>query len=110
MGGISLLFDFVMKYRIRRCNTIYSTFPIEIPTAHNKVWRIILSRTTAGRGIVIRCNGVEVLSLVLSNSTCDFTTWSENWSNDVAKITFPNKEDTASQFYRWQPGKGQDPG
>lgn len=106
IGGINLLFNPVMKYRFRRCNGTYSTFPVEIPTTNNRVWIITLSRTSAGRGIVIHCNGVKVLNVVLSNSTCNVTTWSENWSHDVAKFTFPNKEDTALQFYRWEPGKG----
>ena len=78
MGGINLLFNSVMKYRFRRCNETYSNFPVEIPTTNNRVWRMTLSRTSAGRGIVIHCNGVKVLSVVLSNSTCNLTNWSHD--------------------------------
>ena len=105
VGGFNLYFSSTIKYRIRNCDNqgYYTEFPARVPTVTSKTWRITLSETTANRQIVIHCNNVEVLNVVLSDTRCRYTTWKSDWSKTVARIYF-SVHDTASRFYRQEPG------
>ena len=48
----------------------------------------------------MHCNDKEVLNVVLSDTICSYSSWSETWSKDVGKIYFSSNYDTASDFYR----------
>ena len=99
-GGVFLYFTSPPQYHLAYCNTVYTDFPTDLPTESDKMWTISLERTSGIR-LIIECNKKEVLNVVLSDTTCSFSTWS-SWSKDVEKIRFQSS-DTASDYYR--PGK-----
>ena len=89
------------KYHIGYCSISSSLgeFKTALPIEIDKIWRITLSRTSGNKRVVVHCNGIEVVNVVISETNCDDTRWSEYWNKDVAKIYFhPN--DTASNQYR----------
>ena len=97
-GGIVFLFSTTPKYHVRECDPEGRTdFPIPLPSETVKVWKVTLTRKSVV-GLVIHCNGQEVLNLKISGSTCDFTFWSTDWGRVVEKVKFLSK-DTASDFY-----------
>ena len=97
-GGVILHFSSIPQYELWYCTSSKTNFPTALPTDTNKVWRITLTRTSGIR-LVIHCNEVEVLNVLMSDSTCNEERWSEYWSRDVEKIYF-SSSDTASYFYR----------
>ena len=103
-GGLSILFSDPAKYFLSNCISPdrAATFPTKIPTVANKVWRVMLARNSTESRVVVFCNGIEVLNVVLSETTCrdGGTEWKSGyWKKDVKKIRF-HKADTASDFYR----------
>ena len=103
-GGITFYFTSMLKYWLWECILgDHPEFQTKVPTEVNKVWRITLSRTSGERRVVVHCNEVEVLNVVLSNSTCGKDGWTLPWSKDVVKIKFEH-DDTASDLYRPEPG------
>ena len=96
-GGVILHFTSTPQYELWYC-TSKTNFSTALPTGTNKVWRISLIRTSGIR-LVIHCNDVEVLNLLLSDTTCSSSYWNGYWSRDVEKIIF-RSSDTASDFYR----------
>ena len=104
-GGITFSFKTVVKCWIWECTGgNHPKFQTSLPAEVNKVWRITLSRNLDhDRRVVVHCNEVEVLSVVLSNSTCGKDGWTLPWSKDVVKIKFEH-DDTASDLYRPEPG------
>ena len=100
-GGVFLCFTSHPQYCLGWC-TSWTNLPVNPPSATDKVWRITLTRT-AGVRIVIHCNDVEVLNTLLSQATCSRSEWSTYWNRDVTKIMFASW-DTASDYYRPQPG------
>ena len=103
VGGVILHFTSIPRYQLQYC-TFRTNFSTELPTDTNKVWRISLTRTSGIR-LVIHCNEVEVLDLLMSESTCSDFKWSIHWSRDVEKIYFSSL-DTASDYYRLR-GRGR---
>ena len=97
-GGVILPFTSIPKYQLGWCTYSTTNFPIALPTDTNKVWKVSLTRISGIR-LVIHCNDVEVLNILMSDSTCDDERWSEYWSRDVEKIRF-KYSDTASDCYR----------
>ena len=95
--GVYLYFTPTLQYYLGYCSTYYTNLPVTPPSANNKVWRITLTKT-AGVRLVIHCNEVEVLNILMSDSTCDNSEWSTYWNNDVTKIKFASV-DTASDYY-----------
>ena len=88
-------------YKLWKCHLSRKCFPVDLPRAAEKVWRI--KRVSTERRLVIHCNDVEVLNIVVSNTTCDDTGMSvARWGKKVTKISFPDT-DTASDFYRLSP-------
>ena len=100
-GGLSLYFSSTPQYWIGYCSSGYTNFSTNLPPDNDKVWRITLSRTSGIR-LVVHCNEVEVLNILMSDSTCGSSVWSDYWSREVAKIMFPSF-DTASDYYQPQP-------
>ena len=100
-GGVLLRFTSTLQYYLAWC-TYWTNLPVTPPSATDKVWRITLTRT-AGIRLVIHCNDVEVLNTLLSEATCSRSGWSTYWNRDVTKIKFCFP-DTASDYYRPQPG------
>ena len=97
-GGVILHFTSTPQYQIKRCTISRTNFPTELPTdMEEKVWKITLTKTT---GIVILCNGKEVLNFPFSHSTCEDYDWDRVWRmKDVRNIRFDDL-DTASDYYR----------
>ena len=103
VGGLRLYFRSTPQYLIGRCTTGPTNFPTNLPSDNDKVWRVTLTRTSGIR-LVVHCNEVEVLNILMSDSTCGNSNWSTNWSREVPKIRFSSLYDTASDYYQPQPG------
>ena len=103
-GGLSLYFYSTPKYWISFCSLVPTNFPTNLPSDNNKVWKVILTRTSGIR-LVVHCNEEEVLNTMISDSTCDnsYLNWSSSWSREVAEIEF-RSSDTGSDYYQPQPG------
>ena len=104
-AGFSIFFTTPPKYRIFFCVGWYGGrhFPTAIPPATDKVWMITLRKTTDIR-LVIHCNDVEVLNLLINDSTCTDRRW-DFWRLPVWGISFssyPAHMDKASDFYSEQ--------
>ena len=97
-AGFNIKFSSPPSYLIKECTQSWDTFPTNLPTVIDKVWRITLARTS-GVNLVIHCNDVEVLNVEISGTTCTDPDWSDVWSGHIDKIRFKS-EDTASDFYR----------
>ena len=95
-GRVVVRFNDIVQHRLYNCYSSYTDFPTVLPAAKDKVWRITLTRTSGIR-LVIHCNEVEVLNILMSNSTCD-------WSRHIERIRF-SPYDTASDYYRVRPGE-----
>ena len=72
-AGFSIFFTTPPKYRIFFC-VGGRHFPTAIPPATDKVWMITLRKTSDIR-LVIHCNDVEVLNLLINDSTCTDSRW-----------------------------------
>jgi hypothetical protein len=96
-GDISIWFRSPrVKYRLLYCQSIYTPFPPTLPTTVNKVWTIEM------RGYRTRmfCNGVLVLDITVSDTTCYYWRyWETEWGRDVGGILFHRDYDTASDMY-----------
>ena len=101
-GELHLFFSSTPQYYIGACSTADTNFPTNLPPANDKVLRVTLTRTSGIR-LVVHCNEVEVLNILMSDSTCGASSWSTFWSREVAKIKFYSS-DTASDYYQTQPG------
>ena len=102
-GGVILHFSSIPQYVLGACTSSWTNFPTELPTDTDKVWKITLTRTSGIR-LVIHCNEVEVLNVLLTDSTCSESSWNYYWSRDVKKILFSNW-DTASDYHKLYKGK-----
>ena len=102
VGELHFYFTSTPRYRISYCSLDYTNFPTNLPSDNDKVWRITLTRTSGIR-LVVHCNEVEVLNILMSDSTCGASSWSTFWSREVAKIKFYSRG-TASDYYQTQPG------
>ena len=100
-GGVQIYLSPSPKYYPRFCTSSWTKFPTALPNETNKIWTITLSKTSGIR-FIIHCNNKEVLNVMMSDTTCTDSNWSEKWSSDVEKIQF-SSSDEASDYYR--PGK-----
>ena len=98
-GGVELRLTSPPRYYLRYCTSNSADLPTDLPTETDKIWTIILSRTSDVR-LTIYCNNKEVLNVLMSAATCSDNEWSEMWSRDVGKIEFISTHDTSSDFYR----------
>ena len=95
-GGLNIFFK-SMKYEVFHC-TGEEEFPDNLPTETDKTWRITLSRTSGNKRVVVHCNGVEVVDVVISGTTCSKSS-NYVWDYDVAEIKFGGRG-TAPKQYR----------
>ena len=102
IGGIGLYFNSPPQYWLFLCSSSRTNFPASLPTETDKIWTITLIKTSGIR-LIMHCNNKEVVNVLMSDTTCSFSSWSGDWSRDVEKIKFSSKHDTASDYYR--PGK-----
>ena len=102
-GGVTLHFTSTPQYELYKCTYSRTDFPADLPTGEEKVWRMSLTKTPGIR-LVIHCNEVEVLNILLSDSSCRNSYWNYYWKRDVEKIRFDSL-DSASDYYRLR-GKG----
>ena len=96
VGKMFFSFDDTPKYTIGRCGN--RDFPVNLPTARNKNWRITKTKTSENVRLQIHCNDVEVVNLLFSDTVCG-AGGSEPWTKDIEKIYFDNY-DTASDYYK----------
>ena len=96
-GGFRLLFQPKPKYYLPVCKEQYVNFPVELPSATVKVWRITLNRAPEDVQLIIHCNNQEVLNVQLSD-VCTRKKWRKHWVPS-SLIRF-HKSDTASDMYR----------
>ena len=99
VGGVYLYFSSPPKYNIRWCSTSNTEFPIDLPPETDKVWTISHARTSFEVRLIVHCNNVEVINVVISDTTCSDSVWSTIWSKDV-EWTYFHSYDTASDYYR----------
>ena len=97
-AAVEIWFNSIPQYRLPYCSSSYTEFPVTLPSTTDKVWRITLTRSSGVR-FIIHCNNVEVLNVLLSDTSCDDSGWSRSWNRETAYIvTFDF--DTASDYYR----------
>lgn len=98
-GGVWLLFtSTAVQYFLYGCTISFANFPTNPPSSSIKIWKITLNKTPEIR-IKIRCNGIEVLNMLLSERTCTRASWSSYWERrDLEKIRF-SVVDNASHYY-----------
>ena len=95
---VNIYFSSTPRYFIHHCLSQTYHFTTSLPPETDKVWKITLSRVSGIR-LVIHCNDVDVLNMVISDSTCrTYDFWNTYWSRNMKKIYF-NGDDTASDFY-----------
>ena len=96
-GGFNFYFKSPAEYLVWKCMRWYNKFPSNLPTTTDKVWKITLTRTLDIR-LIIHCNEVEVVNILISDSSCNGIVWKSYWIRDVEKIWF-DSADTASDYY-----------
>ena len=96
--GVHIKFTSTPQYKLYHCNSDYTDFSTTLPDAKEKVWRITRTRTSGIR-LQIHCNDVEVLNIQLSDATCDYSSWENNWCRNVTQIRF-SSGDSASDYYK----------
>ena len=102
VGSVQIRFSSSTEYFIRYC--MHGTnFAVSLPTEVEKVWRISLNRNSGIR-LLIHCNNVEVLNILMSDSTCSDSSWSTYWgtywSRTVGKFRLRPIFNSASDYYR----------
>ena len=103
-GAFNALFSSIPQYYINYCSSSMTNFPSALPAARDKIWRITLTKTSGIR-LQIHCNNVEVLNILLSDTTCGRSDWSNYWNRKIEKIRF-GPFDSVSDYYRLShPGK-----
>jgi hypothetical protein len=93
--GIEIVFTSPGEnYFLMSCLDSPTPFPPTLPTTVNKVW------TIEKRGYRTRmfCNGVLVLDITVSDTTCHRSYWETEWGREVGGILF-NRWDSASDMY-----------
>ena len=104
-GSVLIKFDTVIEYQIGWCSKFYIPFPVTLPTRTQKTW--IFTYNYADKNLVFYCNGVQVLNVVLSDSTCNrYYKWSNFWNNKPTQIKFYSKLDDVSDSYSIYSKKG----
>ena len=96
-GGFILFFTSTPRYQLRSCTRGGTNFPA-LPTTLVKDWKITLTKSLGIR-LVIHCNEIEILNVLVSDTTCEDSSWKNVWNRDVDKIRF-FEDDTASDYYR----------
>ena len=102
-GGFYIIFKSPPLFRVPFCGHLIN-FPTTLPSETDKVWRITQTRNSGVIGLTVHCNDVEVVNVVISNTTCGDIRWSWYYTRDREMIKF-HKVDTASDYYRAAPSK-----
>ena len=100
-GGIDLFLTTLPHYKLPSCITNRVDLPTNLPSDTDKVWQVILTKKSGARHILLLCDSMEVVKLVMSDSTCSSADWNI-WSQDIKKIQFTSN-DNASDFYLSHP-------
>ena len=99
-AGLNIYFDSTLKYYLHYCSgRTRRDFPTSVPTKREKVWRITKTRSSDGIRLQIHCNDVEVLNVLLSDTTCEDSRWRMYWNRKVERMNF-NWDDAATDYYR----------
>ena len=101
-GRFLLFFTSTLQYKIHGCTPSRTNFTALIPDAREKIWRVTKTNTSGIR-LTIHCNEVEMVNIVMSNTTCGDDAWSSIWDKEIKKIHFP-PGDTASDYYKLSTG------
>ena len=110
-GAVLIKFYTQIKYMIGWCNSAYTAFPVTLPTSTQKTW--IFTYDYAEKRVQMFCNGVQVLSVVLSDSVCTRSIWGEAttkwidyWERKPTQIDFVLKDDASDSYcISSKPGK-----
>ena len=96
-GGVWIGFYTQIRYNIGSC-TIWTPFPVKLPTETQKTWTITYNYTE--QRVVYYCNEVQVVNVVLSDSTCTGDNWRKYiWERKPTQIKFHSRETAASDSY-----------
>ena len=99
-GAFNVFFRSIPRYYINYCSSSLTNFPSALPVARDKIWRITLTKTSGIR-LQIHCNNVEVLNILLSDTTCGGRDWSTYWDRKIWKMKFTTSDIfTAADSYR----------
>ena len=103
-GRVGISFSTPIQYALGYCTYYYNNFPVSLPVATQKNWTITYN--TAEQSVAIHCNGVQALTVLLSDSECANSAWRTYWERKPTQIQFPSY-DTASKSYCFSshPGK-----
>jgi len=102
-GGLQVNFKARPEYSIHNCHNFMRPFPSPLPADINKVWTL----TEIGNEITVTCNDEVLVTLVLSDETCDeFPNWANYWGWPTDKIYFHPTYDTASDYWNASPIDG----
>ena len=102
-GGLYFYLRSPPDYWLTFCSKPFKEFPVPLPSALEKVWKMTVIRTSTENRIVLHCNDVEVLNVLIDATTCSHEEglskrWRTYYSRDVKKIQFVST-DTASDSY-----------
>jgi hypothetical protein len=98
-GGVDIRFSPSPKYLITRCsNSTWTKLSATPPANQDKIWKITLTRNPGIR-LTIHCNGVEMVNILMSNSTCRVQEWEDWWMRRVDGIRFHAKDTMSDYFY-----------
>ena len=97
VGGVTLYFSSPPQYLLLKC-TSETNFPTELPPEDDKVWTVSLNKSEGEIRVTLHCNNTEIFNIVMSDTTCSDSRWSNYWNTAVEKIKFLS--DTASDYYR----------
>ncbi|KAL5255201.1 hypothetical protein ACHWQZ_G014590 [Mnemiopsis leidyi] len=95
-GGVWIYFTSTPQYWLYRCTSKRADFPCNLPAKVEKVWRITVDKT-AGIRVKIHGNSVEVVNVLLSDTTCSRSSWKREWSRDIEQIYFSSN---VPNYYR----------
>ena len=97
-GQIKLFFNSPPQYQIVQCkDDLHSFTDTSPPSGSQRIWRITKNSVSNGKQLLLHCNDLLVVEQLFS----DCPNKNKNtWKQDVTKIAFHTKADTASQYYR----------
>lgn len=99
-GSLWIAFATQIQYKIGWC-TDFNPFPVTVPTETQKTWTIAYNY--AERRVVLKCNEMQVLDVVVSDSVCTKGYWSDTWVRKPTQIKFTSS-DHASDSYSLSTG------
>ena len=98
-GAVYIAFSNPITYQLYSCQQVLNAFSGTLTSEQEKTW--IIEYKTAG--LVIYCNGREVLNVQLSE-VCLMDNWRTTWSKEPTHIQFSSSDD-ATDSYCFNTGK-----